>query len=77
MFKSITAIRAHSFVGVHAFDSKAFASICRFVEDSANPISERAEALRIMATKGMGLTGHDAGEGTPDEDLVAEYMASL
>lgn len=77
MFTSIDQIRAHQFVGCHAFDSEAFSSIERFAESDNNPISDRAEALRIMATKGMGLTGHDAREGTPDSALVAEYMVHV
>lgn len=75
IFKEIEAIRAHEFVGNAFSDGPAFNAICQFVDDD-HTTAERAEALRIMARKGMGLSGEDAGDDLSDEDLWIQYELS-
>lgn len=70
-FASIDEIRAHSWAGNHAQDRQAFNAIDRFVANFAHGLADRAEAIRIMADKGMGM-GRD--EHISDEVLVAMFL---
>ncbi len=74
---TISAIRTHQFVGNAHSDSLAFDAIDRYAADVDHTISERAEALRIMAHKGMGLEGEQAGDNLTDEQLVQQFMEQL
>lgn len=75
---TIESIRAWEFVGNHHSDSAAFKSIETFAADPAQPIQHRAEALRIMGNKGMGLTDAEMGiDGLSDAAQVAEFMDSI
>lgn len=71
-FDNITEIQNHEFVGNHASDCEAFNAINAFAEDTSNSVSDRAEALRTMTDKGMGL-GRE--EHMNDEELVDFFMA--
>lgn len=71
---TISAIRAHQFVGNAHSDSLVFDAIDMFAADENNSVPERAEALRIMAKKGMGLEGNEAGDNVNDWALVQEFM---
>ena len=68
---NIETIRAHEWCGNAHSDAAAFASIQEFVRSNA-PLAERAAAVRIMAHRGMGLEGEDAGDDLSDEELLAE-----
>lgn len=74
---TIEGIRAWLWCGNAWSDGPAFKSVDEFVRNDAHPLNERAEALRIMATKGMGLSGPEAGEDLEDKDLVLEYITSI
>jgi hypothetical protein len=54
--KTIDEIRAHEFVGNAHSDSDIFAAIHDFAIDESQPVAHRAEALWIMADRGMGLS---------------------
>lgn len=71
---TLKQIKAFEWAGNHHHDSGRFKLIQGFVEDTTNAISDRAAAIRISATEGMGLTGADAGEGLTDEQLIALYL---
>jgi hypothetical protein len=75
-FVNIESIRRHKFVGNAHSDEKAFAAICSFADNYNNELCDRAEALRIMAKQGMGLSGHAAGDNLSDGELVASYILS-
>ncbi len=70
-FLTIEQIRAHSFVGNHHNDSEAFKAIDAFAANTANTIAHRAEAIRIVSTKGMGFTPEsDSDLLLGDKELV-------
>ena len=71
---TIKQILAHQFVGNHHSDSDAFRQIHRFVDNPANPIDQRAKALRHIAHAGMGLHGEDACDHLDDAALVLGYL---
>ena len=71
---TIEAIMAHQFVGNHASDSDAFQEIHRFVDNEANPINQRAKALRHICHAGMGLQGEEAYNHLSDAEIVLEYL---
>lgn len=75
-FNKIQEIREHKFIGNAHRDNDAFTAICDFADDDCLPIADRAEALRIMARKGMGLEGVDAGDDLDDMQLLMEYEIS-
>jgi hypothetical protein len=74
MLANINDIRNHQFVGNHAGDSEAFQYIETFARNEKNSTADRAEALRIMGTRGMGLTMEEMGYRN-DEQFVADFMA--
>jgi hypothetical protein len=76
IFNKIEAIRAHKFVGNAFSDMPAFFAICDFTDDVNHSVQDRVEALRIMARKGMGLSGEDAGDNLSDDVFLAEYELS-
>lgn len=71
---TIEEIRAHQFVGNHHSDSEAFNQIHSFVNNEANPIEQRAQALRHICHAGMGLQGEDACDHLNDAAIVLEYL---
>lgn len=73
-FDSIEQIKAHQFAGNHYMDSDAFNAIDAFVQDEKTSLADKAEALRVMGDKGMGI-GRD--EHISDQDLVTEYLDLL
>lgn len=76
-FQTLAQIQAHQFKGNHFADSAAFWAIEQFASDTGNSMHDRAEALREMALRGMGLTPTEAGSDQADEAFVAEYMQSI
>ena len=72
---TIQTIRNMVFVGNFHSDQRAFGQIGRFAEDKTEPLEHRAEALRIMSRKGMGLTGTEAGDHLSDAELVVQYTS--
>lgn len=74
---TLEAIRAHVFVGNAFSDGPAFASITEFASTETNSVSERAEAIRIMGLKGMGLTEAEAGCDMSDQELVKVFIDSF
>ncbi len=74
---TIEAIRTWDFVGQSVFDNCACSAIGVFVADESKPVSERAEALRIMYTKAMNLTGAAAGEGAADDLVVKSFLGAM
>ena len=73
-FKNIKEIQAHTFAGNAFSDRDAFEAIHQFVINGNNSVADRAEALRVMTDKGMGL-GRD--EETSDEDSLVAYFRSM
>lgn len=71
-FNNITQIQNHKFKGYHFGDFEAFNAIEKFVKDETNLVADRAEALRVMSDKGMGL-GRD--EEINDAALLVSYLA--
>lgn len=70
-FTAIAQIAVHKFVGNHFNDSTAFAVIAKFVaDDETNDLRDRAEALRIMADRGMGAGRYSE---LTDLQLLAAY----
>lgn len=76
IFNKIEEIKEHAFAGNAYSDHDAFEAICDFADDLNHSVPDRAEALRIMARKGMGLTGVQAGEHLSDEAFLEEYEFS-
>lgn len=76
VFTDIQQIRDHKFVGSHAFDHAAFVAVDCFAADPTRPISERAEALKIMEIRGMGFTEEELAEdGFTDQEIVDLHMS--
>lgn len=73
---TIESIRSWEFVGNAHFDGPAFSDIDKFASSSANSVKDRAEALRIMGQKGMGLSASESGAELPDSELVDLFMSS-
>ena len=72
---TLEAFRAHTFVGCHACDYKAFNMIAQFAQDESQSYEDRAEALKIMATKGMGVSAKDDPSLLwPAEKLVKAFL---
>jgi len=69
-FETIDQIKAHQFVGNHAGDSEAFRAIEMFIL-SPGSIEDRAEAIRQMSDRGMGL---GRIETHSDEEIVNDYL---
>ena len=77
MLTTIEAIRAHQFVGNAMSDAAAFDAIDAFARNRAHPLAVRAEALRIVMHKGMGLSGPDACDHWSDRELVDHFMLTI
>lgn len=73
----LSEIQRIQFSGVHAVDSQNMRKVYAFVADEANTVHDRAEALRHIAVKAMGLTGDDAGVGVSDEEFLNAYLRCL
>lgn len=71
---TLDAIKAHEFVGNHHADAAALSAVEAFALNDTNPLAERAEALRVMADKGLGL---GRLEDLDDAALLAQYIDSL
>lgn len=70
-FNTIEEIRQHRFIGNFHDDYPAFRGIRQFVEDASHPLAERAEAIRIEISEGMGMTPESAS----DQETVDVYMS--
>ncbi len=73
-FTTIEQIKAHLWVGNAMFDAEAFQAVDIFVHDLSNSESDRAEALRDMGDREMGL---DREEHKPDSQILYEYDEEL
>ena len=67
-FTTLAAVNAHSFIGIYSADSAAIAAVYAFVENESQSMSDRAAALRTLATNAFGFDGED------DQDYVTAYM---
>lgn len=78
-FKSIQEIRDHKWVGNFHADSEAFKAVDAFASrEFTHTLAERAEAWRIAAKVGMGLTEQDDPSLLlNDAAFVAECMAQM
>ncbi|MCK5016706.1 MAG: hypothetical protein KAS32_06480 [Candidatus Peribacteraceae bacterium] len=74
MLQTILQIKQHQFIGNYHSDAQAFEDIDKFALNTNNPLSERAESLRIMTDKGMGC-GRD--EQMSDQEIVQDYIDNL
>lgn len=72
ILNTIAKIKAHQFVGNAMSDARAFADIDSFVRNNENQIADRAEVLRIMFDKGMGLGRY---EHRNDSQVLSDYFA--
>lgn len=71
-FNTLEEIRQHRFIGNFHSDYAAFRGIRRFVKDTSRPLSERAEAIRIEISEGMGMIPGP----TPDQELIESYLSN-
>lgn len=76
-FETLAQIQTHKFVGNHFADSAAFAAIEQFACNCTNSISDRAQALREMGMRGMGLTRAEVDAGQSDCELVSDYISQM
>ncbi len=67
MLKTIEEIREHQFTTCEYVNQYAFAYIHEFVVDESQPVAHRAEALWIMADRGMGMSVKDFDCTLPDD----------
>ena len=74
MSLTLTQIQNHTFIGNYHSDAQIFEDIDTFALNTSNPISERAEVLRILTDKGMGC-GRD--EQMSDSEIVQDYIDNL
>ena len=74
MLQTLQQIQNHQFIGNFGSDSQAFQDIDTFALNTDNPLSERAEVLRIMTDKGMGC-GRD--EQMSDSEIVQDYLDNI
>lgn len=70
-------ISAWEFVGNHHSDCVAFADIEAFAKNPNNDTHQRAEALRIMGMKGMGLSADEFGAHLTDLELLRDFLDSI
>lgn len=54
LFMSLDDIQKYEFRGTAA-DSSAYEAINEFVSDAQRPVEERAEAIRVMCERGLGI----------------------
>lgn len=86
--KTIEAIRAVHWVGNFHSDQATFRAVDEFVQNGANPMVHRAEALFLSCSVGMGLTPKESDPLLPDDyapgenpeidaGFVARYMQAV
>jgi len=73
-FDNIEEVKNHEFKGNGFSDQGVFDAIRAFVSNPQICLADKAEALRIMSDKGMGL-GRECYKA--DWEVVLEYMRAL